>query len=755
MFGLSSPTPTSTLSSSASSSSLSSPTILTSAGSSNFACSSISSSTSSTPSTPSSHQLSNETLNTAQREFFFDYNDQVAKNLLNSKEIEQFLSNDITGTNNTRSSNSHKPYFNEADLERILNNNNSSADLFYSNFKSKYDSSRHHYYHHYKHNQFINEEEDEDDEDLKYLELDLLSDSESSLEQFSALFDPVNLQNIDDNINSLSSSMSNINTIANTDTSNGNNNNCFTDIVDQSTVKSSHHLNSINNQNNNNIQQNVFNIQQQSICNHNLLSTSSTNKNISSSITVDQKNAHPPNNRPQLLRQDSQILFGSCCSSNTNTTFDSVSNYGSDGSSSTSSPSMPSTPSSIVGVSLSSFSSFSSSMPSQQHPPQTTSLISTSNQQHTSQTQSIQALPSFIEIYTSPKYSSNQSANSNLQSFIQSQPPNELNFNYINGIEEDFKIEDYLTDSEDEAENNFNLNKNLIENKSENPGVDSSPGICSASLNTQIKEKLMDTNKQYPVTMTQSSSPSSTTTTMDISIDNLPVLVSNSSSPIRSASSIKIEPNDDDNVLNPNENIKQIDQHNSIDQKNILEKKILLSNNLLFSPTSTPLSSSMAKAMRINLHNLSLNQAPAFVCLTGQDASSALYRSIDSNRSFSALNASNDISTITENSHQNIQGPQSSIVPLEQANLVYQSSVQTSGASIIVSNEPTSSPIVAQQNVNRSTYCTSSIGIANKSSRNHKTKLTSMQTCAVCGDVAACQHYGVLTCEGNLVNLEL
>lgn len=33
------------------------------------------------------------------------------------------------------------------------------------------------------------------------------------------------------------------------------------------------------------------------------------------------------------------------------------------------------------------------------------------------------------------------------------------------------------------------------------------------------------------------------------------------------------------------------------------------------------------------------------------------------------------------------------------------------------------------------------------SSRPHK---TAMQICAVCGDVAACQHYGVLTCEGKL-----
>lgn len=696
---------------------------------------------------------------TTQTEFLFDYNDQVAKNLLNSKEIEQFLSNDNTTTNNnTSSSNSVEPYYNEADLERILNSDNNSTDLFYSKFKPEYDlchHSRHHYFHP-KHSQLV-KEDDEDDEDLKYLELDLLSDSESSLENFSALFDPFNLQNIDDNINSLSSSMSNINTITNTETGSNSINNCFTDIADQSTVKSNNHLNSINNQNGNNIQQNVFNIQQQSICNHNL-STSSTNNNIFASITVNPKNArrHTPTNRPQLLRQDSQILFGSCCSSNTNTTFDSVSNYGSDGSSSTSSPSMPSTPSSI-GVSLSSFSSFSSSMPSQHHPTQSASLISASNtnQQQTSPTQSVQALPSFIEIYTSPKYTNNQS---DPQSFIQQQQQqqNDLNFNYINGTVGDFKIEDYLTDSEDEIENNFNLNKNLVENKTEN----SLSGICPP-LNIQIKEELMDTNElqqQYPATMTQSSSPSSTTTTMaDISIDNLPILALNSSSPLGSAmiTPIKLEHNDnaDENVLNPNESIKKIDPNISVDQKNILGRKILLSNNFLFSPT-TASSSNMAKAMRINLHNLSLNQTPAFVCLTGQDTSAASYRSIDSNRSFSALNTSNDISTITENSHHQIQGPQhqSGIVQLEQANLVYQSSVQTPGASIIVSNEPASSPIMVHQSVNRSTYST--IGsIANKSSRNHKTKLASMQTCAVCGDVAACQHYGVLTCEGILVNL--
>lgn len=37
---------------------------------------------------------------------------------------------------------------------------------------------------------------------------------------------------------------------------------------------------------------------------------------------------------------------------------------------------------------------------------------------------------------------------------------------------------------------------------------------------------------------------------------------------------------------------------------------------------------------------------------------------------------------------------------------------------------------------------------SNSKSRNQRNKSMQMQICAVCGDVAACQHYGVLTCEG-------
>lgn len=43
----------------------------------------------------------------------------------------------------------------------------------------------------------------------------------------------------------------------------------------------------------------------------------------------------------------------------------------------------------------------------------------------------------------------------------------------------------------------------------------------------------------------------------------------------------------------------------------------------------------------------------------------------------------------------------------------------------------------------------SSAGMFRNKVRNQRHKSSQMQTCAVCGDVAACQHYGVLTCEGN------
>ncbi|KAF7489824.1 putative nuclear hormone receptor HR38 [Sarcoptes scabiei] len=496
-----------------------------------------------------------------------------------------------------------------------------------------------------------------------------------------------------------------------------------------------------------------------------------------------------------LVRQDSQILFGSCCSSNTTT--DSISNYGSCASSTTSST--PSTPSSVVGI-----PSLAQVLGKQTQTAQPTSVDSGSNCSTpsistTSSSLNPQScgtttgtLPSFNEIYSiqsTARFDSIKQEQSERKQLSSSNliAEQEFNFDYIDSQQipttDFFKFEDYLSDSESEIGSNF-IDTNVLgdRKRSDSLIVTNLDQQCNISQSFCIKEELMDIDERLttvePIFEKKSSTISSSTHKSTIFLFN-------------NAYDIKSK-----------ENFDNVDDKINIDE-------IIVSESILnpirpqpittFStkPSSSSSSSSLqmctdvgankiATAIKIDLNNLSLDLLPPSTS-TDSMPTKSIPISTSSN-----VPIEHEVSTL--DSYQ-----KSSILPsLQNVSLVSKSKTSTASSSSIksqltknskkstqkslldqslvasaspsLSSSSSSSNLLRMKSISTITGCDSDqslmmmIGEPNsqernlikKSSKNSgsgsnrgaKQKSNATQICAVCGDVAACQHYGVLTCEG-------
>ena len=138
-------------------------------------------------------------------------------------------------------------------------------------------------------------------------------------------------------------------------------------------------------------------------------------------------------------------------------------------------------------------------------------------------------------------------------------------------------------------------------------------------------------------------------------------------------------------------------------------------DELLFSAESP-------KPMRYHLHSLSLNVMPGTSC------EAALY--------------DETFESIESDSQDRISA---NATPFDQS-LIHSSSLMLStntstdtSMAVPLSSLDNNAQMMAESNTG---------SCRGGKSRNQRNKAMQLQICAVCGDVAACQHYGVLTCEG-------
>ncbi|XP_075679834.1 uncharacterized protein LOC113795724 isoform X2 [Dermatophagoides pteronyssinus] len=381
-----------------------------------------------------------------------------------------------------------------------------------------------------------------------------------------------------------------------------------------------------------------------------------------------------------------------------------------------------------------------------------------------------------------------ESINSNQQS------QTELNFDQF--VADYFKFEDYISESEGDLDNSDILFPSTTET-SFIIGSDQSSLI-------KIKEESMDTfddveqQQQQQQQQFQSSknnnslrfnqqnfiatrlSPTSSSTT---SSGQLKQSSSSSSSMMMMINKMEDDDDDDDD--------DEIVDNNDDD----LDEKILTAADFLFSSpstttetTSSPSLSSMissrtAQTMNIDLHNLSLNvltnpidsqllsssssttatyPSQQFITATSTTTGTLAQQQLPIATTTTTIPLSGIIelnqmtagnATIIQQQQQQQQYHQQQQQPNVQVTLptLSTSTIDTIPASSSSQHRSSSTATYRSNNQSQSTISNkSTIGRGGNSGGGggHKTKSTTLQTCAVCGDVAACQHYGVLTCEG-------
>ncbi|OTF76417.1 nuclear hormone receptor HR38-like protein [Euroglyphus maynei] len=156
--------------------------------------------------------------------------------------------------------------------------------------------------------------------------------------------------------------------------------------------------------------------------------------------------------------------------------------------------------------------------------------------------------------------------------------------------------------------------------------------------------------------------------------------------------------------------------------------------------------------MRLHLHNLSLNVMnnptiyPTSTCQGSTSSASSTYQPFVATTGNSALQQTSSIIP----SSGIIEMPTATGVQYQQPNV--QVTLPTLSSNTGIGSDSSSSPSQMRSSTSPTTYQRNHqfqpMTKSTSSGRGHKTKSTTLQTCAVCGDVAACQHYGVLTCEG-------
>ncbi|KAH7646554.1 putative nuclear hormone receptor hr38 [Dermatophagoides farinae] len=161
--------------------------------------------------------------------------------------------------------------------------------------------------------------------------------------------------------------------------------------------------------------------------------------------------------------------------------------------------------------------------------------------------------------------------------------------------------------------------------------------------------------------------------------------------------------------------------------------------------------------MSLHLHNLSLNvlNNPTIASQSTSSASSI------SQCQGSSINSSYQPQSFITNTETSAQQQQTSTIPSSSSSSSGQLKLDLMPANTIQYHQPNIAitvPITTNIGSSLTSSSSSSSTYRNHQSqmtkttsgggRGHKAKSTTLQSCAVCGDVAACQHYGVLTCEG-------
>lgn len=339
-----------------------------------------------------------------------------------------------------------------------------------------------------------------------------------------------------------------------------------------------------------------------------------------------------------------------------NTGYDSISSYS--GCSNTSSA--PSTPSSIVGCGGASSQTFS------YHPTSAATAAAATGVQ-------LATLPSFNEIYSPQKFKSKSHHHHH-------------SHNHQNCFDctaaDIFKFEDYISESESEAENNSCAGGSCV--PASKPIVTSLASVATTTAAAAttlhplvLKEEPMDTFlPAVTTTSTTAPPPPSGSTNLETTFIT-----------------------HHDSLLARDDSFERL-----------LASKIDTDNDYSVFIASSP------KPLREHMTNLSS------LSLSNSNSSHFEQHSFGEPDQASQPQSSN---------------PVPSLVPFD-PRIASPNTVLPTNISLLINPTSANPSVVSEPPIYRS------------KSRNQRHKLSQMQTCAVCGDVAACQHYGVLTCEGKI-----